>query len=255
MARAMTAGRRAVLAANLLAVRDRIAAAARAAGRAPEEITLVAVSKTFPAQDVAALLDLGVTDFGENRDQEAAVKVAEVAALRATAGPVPRWHFVGQVQRKKAGSVASYADVVHSVDRPGLADALGRGAAHGERELEVLLQVSLDDDDASAGRAGVAPDRVVELAEHVLGVPRLRLAGVMGLAPREGDAAVAFARLAHVAAQVRSLSVTAVVVSAGMSGDLEVAVAHGSTLVRVGTALFGDRAIKSEHGLDGPPGD
>lgn len=243
------------LAVNLAAVRDRIAAAARTASRAPEEITLVAVSKTFPPQDVAALLDLGVTDFGENRDQEASVKVTEVAALRDGAAPGPRWHFVGQVQRKKAGSVASYADVVHSVDRMELADALGRGAEHAGRELEVLLQVSLDDDGGVEGRAGVAPERVVELADHVLTVPGLRLAGVMGLAPRQGDPRAAFARLAHLAAQVRKRSATAVVVSAGMSGDLEAAVAHGSTLVRVGTALFGDRAIKSGHGLDGPPGD
>lgn len=251
----MNADRTAELAANLTVVRDRITAAARAAGRAPEEITLVAVSKTFPAPDVAALLDLGLTDFGENRDQEASVKVAEVAALRDGAGPVPRWHFVGQVQRKKAGSVASYADVVHSVDRTELADALGRGAEHAGRELEVLLQVSLDEDAGAEGRAGVAPEGVVELAEHVLALPGLRLVGVMGLAPRHGDPGAAFARLARLAAQVRSRSATAVTISAGMSGDLEAAVAHGSTLVRVGTALFGGRAIPSDHGLDGPPGD
>lgn len=244
--------RRNELAANLAAVRERIVAAARAAGRAPAEITLVAISKTFPAHDVAALLALGVTDFGENRDQEAAAKVSDVADLVDRAPP--RWHFVGHVQRKKAGSVASYADLVHSLDRSELAAALGRAAQRAERTLDVLLQVSLDEEAGTAGRAGVAPAAVTALAERVLTTRGLRLAGVMGLAPREGEPAAAFERLAGVSAHVQGLSTTAVVVSAGMSGDLEAAIAHGSTLVRVGTALFGGRAIRSEHGLDGPPG-
>lgn len=245
--------RRAELAANLAAVRDRIAAAARAAGRAPEEILLVAVSKTFPADDVVVLLELGVREFGENRDQEAAAKAGAVAAQLA-GRPGPRWHFVGQVQRKKAASVASYADVVHSVDRAALADALGRGAQARAAALDVLVQVSLDPAAGPTQRAGVAPDQALELAEHVLTVPGLRLAGVMGLAPREGDPAAAFTGLARIAERLRALSPQAGVVSAGMSGDLEAAIAHGSTLVRVGTALFGGRAIRSEHGLQGPSG-
>lgn len=258
-----TDDRRAELAANLTDVRRRIEVAARTAGRPAADLTLIAVSKTFPATDVLALLDLGVRDFGENRDREAAAKVASVAVtLAAGAGgsePLPRWHFVGQVQRKKAGSVASYADVVHSLDRAVLADALGRAvqarAEGGRTSLDVLVQVNLDSDsdsDSDGVRGGIGPADVVRLAEHVLTVPGLRLAGVMGLAPPTGDPATAFAVLAGAAAQVRSVSPEARLVSAGMSGDLEAAVLHGATHVRVGTALFGGRAIKSEDGRIDP---
>lgn len=237
------------LAANLAAVRARIAAAARAAGRRPEDITIVAVTKTFPTADVLALLELGVTDVGENRDQEAASKVVEVAAATDR---TPRWHFVGQVQRKKAASVASYADVVHSLDRVALADALGRGAAKAGRDVTVLLQVSLDDPETAAGRAGVEPTDAVALAEHVLGVPGLRLGGVMGLAPLGGDPDPAFAVLAEVAERIRRLAPEATIVSAGMTGDLEAAIARGATHVRVGTALLGSRALDSHHGPPWP---
>lgn len=244
---AVVNGRAGELAANLAAVRARINAAASAAGRASEDVTLVAVSKTFPASDVAHILDLGVTDIGENRDNEAAGKAA--AIRERVPERAVRWHFVGQVQRKKARSVASYADVVHSVDRSELADTLGRAAAGAGRCLDALVQVCLDSraGDGGDGRGGVRPNDVVALAEYVADTAGLRLAGVMALAPLGGDPDAAFSWLAVLAEGVRGVAADAVVISAGMSGDLETAIRHGATHVRVGTALFGGRAIKSDH--------
>jgi pyridoxal phosphate enzyme (YggS family) len=218
------------LAGNLAAVEERVAAACRAAGRAREEVLLVAVSKTWPAEDVAALRDLGIRDFGENRDQEAARKAAEVDGVR--------WHFVGAVQTNKARSVASYAHVVHSVDRTALVDALAAGARRSGRTVEVLIQVSLDGDRA---RGGALPEDVRDLADASAAADGLRLAGVMAVAPLATDPAAAFARLAAVADAVRTAHPRARAISAGMSGDLEAAVQAGATVLRVGTALFGHR--------------
>jgi pyridoxal phosphate enzyme (YggS family) len=218
------------LAANLASLEQRVAAACAAAGRSRAEVAFVAISKSWPATDVELLRDLGVRDFGENRDAEAAQKAAAV--------PNVRWHFVGAVQSNKARSVASYADVVHSVDRSGLVDTLSKGAAHATRSVDVLIQVSLDGD---TKRGGAHPDDVVGLAELVEATDSLRLAGVMAIAPLGADPAPAFARLALVAEQVRRVRPEATVVSAGMSGDLEAAVAAGANLLRVGTALFGTR--------------
>lgn len=223
--------RRDDLAANLAAVEGRIAAACARYGRDRRDVTLVAISKTWPAADVALLRDLGVRDFGENRDQEAAPK--------AEAVPDVRWHFVGAVQTNKARSVASYADVVHSVDRPGLVTALSAGAVRSGRVVDALVQVSLD---GAPGRGGARPEDVPELAEAVAAADGLRLAGVMAVAPLGADPAEAFARLAEVAAELRTQHPQAVTISAGMSGDLEQAVAAGANALRVGTALFGHRA-------------
>ena len=222
--------RSAELAAALDALEQRLHAACAAAGRAREDVVLVAVSKTHPAGDVAMLRDLGVRDFGENRDQEARDKARDV--------PDVRWHFVGGLQTNKARSVATYADVVHSVDRPSLLDALSAGAQRAGRELDVLLQVSLDGD---RDRGGAVADAVPALAARAADAPALRLAGVMAVAPRDADPAVAFAELARVAEHVRAAHPGATAISAGMTGDLEQAVLHGATHVRVGTALFGRR--------------
>ncbi|MCU1674954.1 MAG: alanine racemase domain protein [Frankiales bacterium] len=219
------------LAANLAAVEERVAAACAAAGRARDEVRLVAVSKTWPASDVAALRDLGVTDFGENRDGEAAEKVAAVTGVR--------WHFVGAVQTNKARSVTSYADVVHSVDRTGLVDALSRGAVRADRTVDVLVQVSLDGDPS---RGGALAADVPALADEAASADGLRLAGVMAVAPLGEDPAAAFARLAAVAERLRQTHPYATTVSAGMSGDLEAALEAGANALRVGTALFGHRA-------------
>ena len=218
------------LAASLAELEQRLVRACADAGRPRADVVLVAVTKTWPASDAALLRDLGVRDLGENRDQEARRKAAEVDGVR--------WHFVGAVQTNKARSVASYADVVHSVDRPELLDALSAGAARAERQLDVLLQVSLDGDEA---RGGALPEQVPGLADRAAGAEGLRLAGVMAVAPREADPAAAFARLAEVAAALRTDHPGATQVSAGMSGDLEQAVLAGATHVRVGTALLGRR--------------
>jgi pyridoxal phosphate enzyme (YggS family) len=218
------------LAERLAAVRARIAAV-----RDPAEVTLVAVGKTFPASDVLLLHGLGVTDFGESYDAEARAKAE---ALRQ-AGVTPRWHFVGGVQRNKARSVASYADVVHSVDRAPLADALGAAAARAGRRVDALIQVRFD---ADPGRSGVAPEEAPALADHVARTAGLRLAGVMCVAPLGEPARPAFARLREVAERLRAGHPGATTISAGMTGDLEDALAEGANCVRVGTALFGGRA-------------
>jgi pyridoxal phosphate enzyme (YggS family) len=236
------ADRRDGLARNLAAQRERIAAAARAAGRDPAGITLVVVTKTFPASDVLHLADLGVADIGENRDQEAAEKAAAVAA----AGVPVRWHFVGHLQRNKCRSVVTYADMVHSVDGVRLAGTLADAVRrHRDRPLDVLVQVSIDGDPARGGAApGAAdPDRDLRaVVDAVAGrTDALRLRGVMTVAPLDRAPAAAFERLVEVAAGVRAAHPDATVVSAGMSADLEAAVAAGATHVRVGSAILGNR--------------
>lgn len=229
--------RRAELRASLGAVRARIAAACAAVGRDPAAVTLVAVTKTYPAMDVVALAELGVTDFGESRDQEAGAKVAEVERIQD--GRAVDWHFVGQVQRRKARSVARYAGAVHSVDRAELVTALADArAAAGTGPLDVFVQVSLDGD---PGRGGVPADGVAGLADAVATRPELRLRGVMAVAPMDADPDEAFARLAETSAALVARHPGAGAISAGMSGDLEAAIRHGATHVRVGTALLGRR--------------
>ncbi|HET6817073.1 MAG TPA: YggS family pyridoxal phosphate-dependent enzyme [Mycobacteriales bacterium] len=226
--------RRDELAANLASTQARIAAACASAGRAAEDVVLVAVTKTWPASDVRLLAELGVRDVGENRDQEAREKHASCADLAL------RWHFVGQLQRNKVSSVATYADVVHSVDRISLVGALGRAATSHGRSLVALVQVSLDPT-PDAGRGGAAPGDVLALAEAISSTPGLELGGVMAVAPLDADADLAFARLADVAAGLRRVHPAATTISAGMTGDLEAAIRHGATHVRVGTALLGRR--------------
>ena len=218
------------LAAALAALEQRLAAACAAAGRARDEVVLVAVTKTHPASDVEALRELGVRDFGENRDQEARAK--------AEAVPGVRWHFVGAVQTNKARSVVRYADVVHSVDRVALVDALSAGAQRAQRSVDVLLQVSLDGD---PDRGGALAQDVPALADRAAAAPGLRLAGVMAVPPLGADPAAAFDVLAQLAARLREDHPQARVISAGMTADLEQAIEKGATHVRVGTALLGRR--------------
>jgi pyridoxal phosphate enzyme (YggS family) len=227
-------GRREELATRLAGVRERIRAACEAAGRS-DEPQLIVVTKFHPASDVRLLAALGVTDVGENRDQEASAKAAELADLGL------RWHFIGQLQTNKAKSVVHYADAVHSVDRPQLVAALSKavGAAGREDQLACLIQVNLDP--AASGRGGALPADVPELAARIDGAPGLRLAGVMAVAPLGADPAEAFARLADVAARVRERFPEATMVSAGMSQDLEAAVAAGATHLRIGTDVLGPR--------------
>lgn len=223
------------IAAGLARVRARIAAACAAAGRDPASVTLIVITKTKPPGDVRILAELGVHDVGENRDQEA---VAKVEALR----DVPlTWHFVGQLQRNKAGSVARYADVVHSVDRVALVTALDRGAEHAGRRLQAFVQVDLDTDAQVRGRGGALPDEVPVVCAAVEAADRLQLVGLMAVAPLGENPQAAFDRLAGIAAATRQEFPAAAQLSAGMSGDLEAAVAAGATHVRVGSAVLGER--------------
>jgi pyridoxal phosphate enzyme (YggS family) len=226
------ADRRQQLAANLAAVRQRIASACADAGRDPGEVTLVVVTKFFPAGDVRLLSDLGVAHVGENRHQEAEEKVAECADLALT------WHFIGTLQSNKAAAVARYADVVESVDRPKVLRGLARGAHERGRPLDCLVQVSLDD---APGRGGAPVGEVLSLAEQLLDTEGLRLRGVMAVAPLGAPPRPAFERLAKVATDVRSLDPGATWLSAGMSADLEDAVRCGATHVRIGSAVLGPR--------------
>lgn len=228
------------LAANLESVRARIDAAARAAGREPSSVALLAVSKTWPADDVRALAALGQRDFGENRAQELLGKAGELTDLDL------QWHFIGQLQRNKAAAVARLGAVVHTVDRNSLARTLDRAGQQGECPVDVLVQVDLGGAAGElAARGGAAPDEVPALADLVASCAGLRLRGLMAVAPRGEEPAPAFERLAALAARVRAEHPGAVELSAGMSGDLEEAVAAGATVVRVGTALFGDRPLLS----------
>ena len=232
------ATRREEVAANLDVVRRRMATACREAGRDPDEVSLVVVTKFFPASDVRLLADLGVTDVGENRHQEAEAKAAECADLGL------RWHFIGGLQSNKAAAVAAYADVVESVDRAKLVAPLSRGAHARSHEVDVLLQVSLDPPGADH-RNGADPADLPGLAARVAAAGMLRLRGLMAVAPLGEDPASAFARLAAVREEFLRDHPDATVLSAGMSGDLEHAIAHGATHVRVGSAVLGSRpAVK-----------
>jgi pyridoxal phosphate enzyme (YggS family) len=235
-----TTGRGAELAANLARVEERITRACVTAGRAREDVTLVVVTKTYPADDVRLLAGLGVRQVAENRDQEAAPKADACADLPLA------WHFVGQLQTNKARSVVRYADFVHSVDRPRLVGALSSAAEREGRRIGCLLQVALDRETGAAGRrGGVAPDAVGELADEVAAAPGLWLAGVMTVAPLSGPYAgkpgAAFERLGEISTALRVDHPAATMVSAGMSADLEEAVAAGATHVRIGSAVLGVR--------------
>jgi pyridoxal phosphate enzyme (YggS family) len=233
------------LAENLRAVRERIAAAARAAGRDPAEVSLLAVSKTWPAEDVRGLAELGQLDFGENRAQELIGKAGELQDLAV------RWHFIGQLQRNKAAAVARLGAVIHSVDRPALVGVLDRVGQETERPVGVFVQVDLGGPEGDlAARGGADPADVPRLAEAVAEASGLRLLGLMAVAPRASAPGPAFERLAALAAEVRREHPSATALSAGMSGDLEEAIAAGATVVRVGTAIFGDRPLPSgQHSI------
>ena len=224
--------RAAQIASGLQRVQERISAACDQAGRSPEEITLIVVTKTYGVGDVQHLWNLGVRDVGENRDQEARPKAS------ATAGLELRWHFVGQLQSNKARSVARYASVVHSVDRGSLVTALGKAARSSGRTVDCLIQVSLDGDVA---RGGAPLETVQQLGDLVAEQERLRLTGVMAVAPLDEDPDGAFALLRTVSQRLRARHPGATDISAGMSGDLESAIRQGATHLRVGSAVLGER--------------
>lgn len=233
------------LAARLAETRHRLDAALAAAGRT-DAVELVVVTKFHPVEDVARLARAGVRDLGENRVQEAAAKVADLVAVDPELSAGVRWNMIGHIQSNKAAAVAGWADRVHSVDSVKVAGGLEKGRARAAAEedgvepLPVLLQLSLDGD---TSRGGVAREDLAALADHVAGLDHLRLAGLMVVPPLEGDPAAHFDDAAAVAGALRRDHPGAVEFSAGMSGDLEAAIAAGSTCVRVGTAILGPRPV------------
>ena len=216
---------------RLALVADQVAGAASAAGRDPSTITTIVVTKFHPAALVRELHGLGVRDVGENRHQEAQAKSAELADLEGL-----RWHFVGQLQSKKARQARRYAHAVHSLDRESVVRAIADDADG--LVVDGFVQVALDDD---PGRGGVPPADVERLVELVLDSPGLRLRGVMAVAPLGEPARPAFARLRAVSDRVRALDPGADAISAGMSQDHADAVAEGATHLRIGTAVTGPR--------------
>jgi PLP dependent protein len=241
----------------LAALRSRLAAAAEAAGRTLDEIQLLPITKFFPATDVAILSRLGCRAFGESRDQEAVAKVDEVEQLlddAAGGGPTsPRrhWHMVGNIQRNKARSLANWAHTAHSVSSSRVVAALDRAVAgalsegHRENPLRIYVQVSLDGDVSRGGVDVSDTGAVDEICAQVDAADSLDLVGLMGIPPVDWDPDRAFARLQSEHHRVRRAHPAAVGLSAGMSDDLEIAVKHGSTCVRVGTALLGQRPLPS----------
>ena len=221
-------------------VRAGIAEAVRLAGREASEITTVVVTKFHPVSLISQLANLGVTDVGESRHQEAQGKAAELAALNLT------WHFIGQIQSKKARQVRAYANVIHSLDRaalvtalgvaPGTADASGADAP----TRDCFIQVNLTDDPA---RGGAQPGDLMSLAEQVLLTPGLRLLGLMAVAPREGDPRRAFAAVRALGVSLCALAPQATALSMGMSQDYSAAISEGATHLRIGTAITGIRPI------------
>jgi pyridoxal phosphate enzyme (YggS family) len=216
------------LAERLQAVRAGIADAARAAGRSPEELTTIVVTKFHPASLVRELALLGVTDVGENRHQEAQAKAAELSDLDL------RWHFVGQLQSKKARQVRAYADVIHSVDRSSLVEALRSD----EGDVDCFVQLNLTDDRA---RGGISDRDLEPLVERILDTPGLRMLGVMAVAPIGEEPRRAFQRVREASERVRTLAPHADKISAGMSQDYAEAIAEGATHLRIGTAITGNR--------------
>ena len=220
----------------LQAVGERLADAARAAGRSPAEVTLLAVSKTFPSAAVRAVHAAGQREFGENNVQEAAAKRAELAGVADL-----RWVLIGPLQSNKTALAAEVFDRVESIDRLKIAQRLADARAPQRAPLEVLVQVNIS---GEATKSGVAPDRAVTLASEVAALPRLALRGFMGIAEPTEDRArqrAQFAVLRRCAEDARALGLPAHVLSMGMTADLEAAIAEGSTEVRIGTAIFGSR--------------
>lgn len=209
-------------------IRSEIARACRAVGREAESTTLIVVTKFHPANLVRELAALGVSDVGENRHQEAQEKAAELTDLNLN------WHFIGQLQTKKAKQAARYAHAIHSIDRERLVDVL----AEGDRIIDAFVQVNMTDD---PGRGGVDPAQLEHLAERVALAPALRLRGVMAVAPLEEAPARAFERLATYSDRVRAIVPTATDISAGMTHDFAEAIAAGATHLRIGSAITGKR--------------
>jgi PLP dependent protein len=226
------------LQANLQALHERITKAARASGRDPSSVRLLAVSKAFPASVIAEAVRAGQRAFGENYVQEALAKMDELVNSEERL----EWHFIGPIQSNKTRAIAQAFDWVQSVDRLKIAERLAEQRPANLPLLNVLLQVNVS---GEASKAGVAPDQLNQLAAAVAQLPRLRLRGLMTIPAPEIDVArqrSAFARANKLFRQLRAAGLKVDVLSMGMSDDLEAAIAEGATMVRIGTAIFGARA-------------
>ena len=223
---------------RLAGVQARIDAKVLQLGRSMHEVTLVVVTKNHPVDLALELYNLGCRDFGENRDQEAGPKAHELAEILQTQA-APNWHFVGQLQSNKAKRVSEYADTVHSVDRESLLDALIKATESRQRALDVFLQVNLTDD---PNRGGVAPEQLETFGEAVLQANGLRLMGVMAVASLEGQEERDFELVQTLSQRLQSMDASAKYISAGMSGDFELALEYGATHLRIGTAITGNRS-------------
>ena len=220
-------------------VRDSIAQAARAAGRDPATVSLLAVSKTFGAEAVIEAADAGQREFGENYLQEAVEKMAAVKAQRPDLAL--SWHFIGPLQSNKTRPAAEHFDWVHSVDRLKIAQRLSDQRPEGMEPLNICLQVNVS---GEASKSGVAPQELPALAAAVAALPRLRLRGLMAIPEPEDDPVQQrkpFAMLAQLQQQLRALGIATDTLSMGMSADMPAAIAEGATIVRIGTAIFGKR--------------
>lgn len=213
----------------------RIEASALEHGRDAKDIELIVVTKFHPASLVLELIELGATEFGENKDQEAGPKALEVAS--ATDKP-HRWHFVGQLQSNKVRSAIQYADVLHSLDRQSLLDALVKAAVDRPKPVDVFIQLNLTDD---PGRGGIEPKNLIEFSDKILAQPGLRLLGVMGVAALDRAPEIDFETIAHASQDLQKNSPESKFISAGMSQDFEIAIGFGATHVRIGAAITGNR--------------
>ena len=229
--------RRLELRTNLQEVEREISDACIAANRNRSDVTLIAVTKTWPASDVDLLAGLGITDVGENRDQEAKPKHEEVLAKNLT------WHAIGQLQTNKAKSVAAWADVVHSVDRTDLVTALTKAVTGRERPLSVLIQANLDPN-PTENRGGALPNELLNLAELISQSNGLHLQGIMGVAPLAGNDDLAFSKLQGFASEIQDSFPEANWISAGMSGDFATALKYGATHLRIGSSILGNRGFQ-----------
>jgi pyridoxal phosphate enzyme (YggS family) len=219
---------------NLEVIQSRIKNACSAAGRNVSEITLIAVTKTYPASDVDLLKQLGIENVGENRDQEASSKKSGVKNQF-------KWHFIGQLQSNKAKSVVNYADLIHSVDRWSLAKEIQKSAQGIDKVQPVLIQVDLDQSGPDPTRGGIWPAELNELVASINQASHLELKGLMSVAPLGEKPELAFARLKDIRVGFLKENPEAQILSAGMSDDLEAAILHGATHLRIGSALLGDR--------------
>ena len=216
---------------NLESVKEKISTAAQAAGRAPSEITLIAVTKTFPVSDLEILYELGVRNFGENRDQEAAPKVGVLPADIT-------WHFQGGIQSNKLKSISNWASVIHSVDKFKYAQMISQFSVG--KTKEIFIQVSLDS--LPQSREGVDPADLMQLAEQIMSLPNLEVKGLMAVAPLDQPTEQAFVRLQQIQQKFIQLYPAASSLSSGMSGDYELAISLGATHVRIGSSILGNRS-------------